>query len=1605
MAPNMIKLISTSFTPENIAQKSSNFVDFGESANPWSVFLKRFRATYIDKTDQSTDLPTIGKGGASGKKTDHHHHHHHHVGGQFSPDSSRPGSPARIGSQQGGVPSLTNPTGGMRGMFSEETEGLPLAHESGTGTPKSKPGTAALGSASKPGTAALGSASKPGTAAPVPVPTGGLGAVKFSTQQIIELTCDIFLSMWQDIHKNECDSVINLTMKVVCKRKGNQKTMDMRVKAFLDSIRSQNCLEHPYLFLFGLINGLLPRRTENIRPMLGFVANYFVILAYTDCCEKNTRYQELKAVPEKLRVNPTTLLTVAINDADLNSNNIRSKFKRHYLPKLKGVAADGVISLRKAIVMIDYVMNKLAEPHFIMSGLQGACVEYESRMPWCNSSILRLFDALFELSTTCYTASGPAPVVNSGNHHSASSLMQPGFVPKAHAPAPIDYDSMSLRAYQCLNSLVKAKWSNPKPGNDVKLDVFQLSVLFETKMKQGEGKVVGISVFAAFMMYAWEQEYLHIKALLERRAGVCGRREAMTSHYDRANAESGRHKLSVSERAIMRKIIDYFDAIGAPGIDWVMLKAPEGRNMIPFAIPDSLLQRSHIELNYTAMAMMESRKRLDFQGHLEQMQDDFRTYPQEESLNFFQQLHLYEGRGDKAADGARSIAERIEDVQRLARAKYLSEQTIDSGAPPSFKLDKLVDEEGSESASAETLTSSVARGIAKAEADEKEEQGEEYLQTLLVQVGGEAKADRLALSVQKTAGIASPLFSDETAKAGDEGDFSTAADPARVDQPPTLEDFMNSDKYIKESLMLRNSIPTMSCYAGELTINGVRKDHMSPGVVPSAALLMVNMARKTRDVSTADSLAAANLESAIEEADSHIKETENWTHHKSTPKFKAIPTAYESPAPSRKHRVSMVDTLSVKPAVLEKIKLVHPLDGQYPTDTEKFGFLERGAENEPKPPSGLFAKLGLENMVLGKGNSNASTAAASEFLELITNPKGQAARSKESQTSALILDAVNRASQDGTYLGIPNSPSALKQKRFCGQAPTYMEVGLEAVADRDRPVRSAPIFDDSRLFKDEDMSELSMGDAQVVQDGGTGNLSLHQLTIADFRNASSAIPTRDPNRMRDRMASSSCPNLPGIGSSRRSPVRSRGAAPPISEESDDEESEYAHSSASVLYRSLEPAGAHNRRILTLSHISSLRESEYPILNLEYFANPVRLGDIAASAASSPSSSRPTTGGIFSAKEARAERERKVEATKHKILEESAPRLKAFIIRDAKIDKNVLSKVVELYLRAPYLRYMSRIDLSGNCLGAQAMEILAGAFATHGCGKLKTLALGGNMIKNQGLKVLLTKGLMPGGCCSVTPKNAHMSTPFYGIMKLDLRHCGISLSEPFDKDTFAGFSTLTNLRVLDLSWNQITADSKAQKAILKSLFTPLAKLEILTLAFNRLEDEGALIIMDSVLTKNHSIRVLDLSHCFMTNPSLKGINKLLSGNTAAPEKRKRGAPVTAEDPIPLFNPKSPSQLKVLILQGNTFRADGISQVRQFATSCNKKVVMEGVHAGIDIPVKYEQLYDIDDLDREKNSPQKVYERKQSMSMSRSASANAMTNSGSRPTSATQAVAQL
>ena len=146
-----------------------------------------------------------------------------------------------------------------------------------------------------------------------------------------------------------------------------------------------------------------------------------------------------------------------------------------------------------------------------------------------------------------------------------------------------------------------------------------------------------------------------------------------------------------------------------------------------------------------------------------------------------------------------------------------------------------------------------------------------------------------------------------------------------------------------------------------------------------------------------------------------------------------------------------------------------------------------------------------------------------------------------------------------------------------------------------------------------------------------------------------------------------------------------------------------------------------------------------------------------------------------------------------------------------------------------------------------------------------------------------------------------------------------------------------------------------------MFSTLTKLEVLSVAYNRLGDEGCSIIMDSIMSKMSTLKVFDASYTFLGQGCIKSLTKLMSGNTTPSPKKTKSTKTPEPEGLasyPSFNPQSKNQLKVLILQGHSLKNEVVNDLKKYAGGCQKRIVTEGLHVGIDVSIKYEQLYSDD-----------------------------------------------
>eukprot|EP01031_Cornospumella_fuschlensis_P036671 gene36671-44487_t len=124
---------------------------------------------------------------------------------------------------------------------------------------------------------------------------------------------------------------------------------------------------------------------------------------------------------------------------------------------------------------------------------------------------------------------------------------------------------------------------------------------FESCQKVGNNTLINLVDFAFLMMRCWEAEHFHIKLALSKGSLTVQRRAAIVGFYDPNQAV-----LTAAEKLCIVRLLHYYSINKEfRGVDWdEVLQAgssgyANGKAVkFPFTLPESLLSKSHNELNY-----------------------------------------------------------------------------------------------------------------------------------------------------------------------------------------------------------------------------------------------------------------------------------------------------------------------------------------------------------------------------------------------------------------------------------------------------------------------------------------------------------------------------------------------------------------------------------------------------------------------------------------------------------------------------------------------------------------------------------------------------------------------------------------------------------------------------------------------------------------------------------------------------------------------------------------------------------------------------------------------------------------------------------------------
>ncbi|RYH20853.1 hypothetical protein EON65_22295 [archaeon] len=208
------------------------------------------------------------------------------------------------------------------------------------------------------------------------------------------------------------------------------------------------------------------------------------------------------------------------------------------------------------------------------------------------------------------------------------------------------------------------------------------------------------------------------------------------------------------------------------------------------------------------------------------------------------------------------------------------------------------------------------------------------------------------------------------------------------------------------------------------------------------------------------------------------------------------------------------------------------------------------------------------------------------------------------------------------------------------------------------------------------------------------------------------------------------------------------------------------------------------------------------------------------------------------------------------------------VQQCYVTADTLMHVSKTFMKPRQLEHMKILDLSYNPhLGASAAQLLSKHFSR--CCHLIHLSLNNMQLGELGFKTLL-HGIITGGGAE------HM-------VRLDLQTNNISLAT----DGFEHFQQFKRLKALDMANNQFTLDTRLQQGRFLRGMSGLTSLTALSLAFNKIQDEGFTALVDLLLgvscgdmwpDRTYALSVLDITSCFVTSYSEESVIALLEANT-------------------------------------------------------------------------------------------------------------------------------
>ena len=276
-------------------------------------------------------------------------------------------------------------------------------------------------------------------------------------------------------------------------------------------------------------------------------------------------------------------------------------------------------------------------------------------------------------------------------------------------------------------------------------------------------------------------------------------------------------------------------------------------------------------------------------------------------------------------------------------------------------------------------------------------------------------------------------------------------------------------------------------------------------------------------------------------------------------------------------------------------------------------------------------------------------------------------------------------------------------------------------------------------------------------------------------------------------------------------------------------------------------------------------------------------------------------------------------------------VECIILRDAKIGEsqknmNNLKQLLSKMFNLTQMNKVKLLDISGNSFAYKDAEVLCESMScSNGMQQLIEFLARNNKLRDLGTAKLLENIL---GC-----------NKDHCLKKIDISNNAINFNCGKVVKTLALFK---NLIILDLSWNEITLVNNIQVVELTDCLKKLQTLEILSLAYNRIQDKGAIILLETCNNFMKNLKVLDISYCFITSLTIPSLltyiesSKVLTNN---------------DDCIESKSDAIQSSLEVLLLFGAIFLPEEKETLNLISNNSDVKIFNSGHYNGIDIIEDY------------------------------------------------------